>query len=259
MRQNTVKRACLEGGVRVGSFVSSNDAQNAQTMANSGFDWLVVDMEHGPVPITSLQSAVTAIRTTATEPFVRASWNASTPIQTALDCGASGILIPMINTRADAESAVRDSRFWPLGERSRGGVRHAMSFETDAPTYFARANDEVLLMVQIETAEAVRNIEAIASVAGVDCLFVGPNDLASTYGLEYPQAWANRSGEYADAIVAVPRLARKHGKIAGILAASTAMANECIALGYTLVGVGSDITILWSAARRTRAEVNAAP
>ena len=108
MRQNLVKRACREGRVQVGSFITTNDPLCAQIMANSGFEWVLVDMEHGPVPITALQTAVTAIRTTATEPFVRAAWNASAAIQTALDSGVSGIMIPMINTRADAESAVRD-------------------------------------------------------------------------------------------------------------------------------------------------------
>lgn len=255
MRRNLVKRACLDGAVRVGSFLNFNDPLVGVMMAQSGFDWLLVDMEHGPVPISVLQTTVSALRGTKAEPFVRASWNASTPIQTALDCGVSGIMIPMINTRADAESAVRDTRFWPLGERSRGGVRHAASFETDAPTYYAQANDEVLVMAQIETATAIANLEEIAAVVGIDCLFVGPNDLASTYDLPYPAAWEIRSGAYRDAIVSVPAIARKHGKFAGILAATTAMANECIELGYSLVGVANDAVMLSAAARRTRGEL----
>lgn len=255
MRRNLVKHACAAGAVRVGSFVNANEPLIALIMAQSGFDWLLVDMEHGPVPLTALQGMVSALRGTGAEPFVRAAWNASAPIQTALDCGVSGIMIPMINSRADAESAVRDTRFWPLGERSRGGVRHAVSFETDAPTYYARANDEVLVMAQIETKAAIANLEEIAAVEGIDCLFVGPNDLASTYDLPYPAAWEIRSGAYRDAVVSVPAIARKHGKFAGILAASTAMANECMELGYSLVGVGNDATILAAAARRTRGEL----
>src|SRR3974390_1070362 len=125
MRENRVKRACAEGRVSVGAWVNTNDAACAQIMAKSGFEWLVVDMEHGPVPITAVQAAVTVIRTTSAEPFVRASWNSSSAIQTALDCGVSGIVVPMVNTRADAEQVVRDTRFSPLGERSRGGVRAA--------------------------------------------------------------------------------------------------------------------------------------
>jgi 4-hydroxy-2-oxoheptanedioate aldolase len=258
MRRNLVKQACLAGEVRVGSFLNTNDTLCALIMAQSGFDWLLVDMEHGPVPLTSLQATVSALRGTAAEPFVRAQWNASAPIQSALDCGVSGIMIPMISTRADAEAAVRDTRFFPLGERSRGGVRHAVSFDTDGSTYFAQANDEVLVMAQIETPEAIGNLEEIVAVEGIDCLFVGPNDLASTYGLAYPAAWDGRSGAFAEAIAAVPRVARKHGKMAGIQAASTAMAVECIGLGYTLVSVGSEATLLAAAAKRMRADLAAA-
>jgi len=259
VRENRVKRACAQGVVSIGSWVNTNDALCAQIMASSGFDWLVVDMEHGPVPISSLQAAVTAIRTTAAEPFVRAGWNTSVSIQTALDCGPSGIVVPMVNTRADAERVVSDARFSPLGERSRGGVRAAFSFGTDAPTYFARSNELVLVMVMIETAQAVENVNEIASVVGVDGLFVGPNDLAASYGIDYPAGWETKSGKYAAAIDLVPKAARKHGKIPGILASSTAMANECIERGYTLVGVSSDASFLSNAAKKARSEVNAAP
>jgi 4-hydroxy-2-oxoheptanedioate aldolase len=255
VRVNAVKQACLAGRVQIGSFLNTNDALCALIMAQAGFDWLLVDMEHGPVPITALQAMVSALRGTAAEPFVRAQWNASAPIQTALDCGASGVMVPMINSRADAEAAVRDTRYWPLGERSRGGVRHAASFATDAGTYFARANDEVLVMAQIETRTAMANLDEIASVEGIDCLFVGPNDLASTYGLAYPAAWDAPAGPYREAIASVPGIARAHGKIAGIQAASAAMARTCIELGYTLVSVGSEATLLADAARRLRAEL----
>ena len=240
MRQNVVKRACLAGSVQVGSFIGTNDPVCAEIMANSGFAWVLVDMEHGPVTLAALQTAVTAIRTTRTEPFVRAAWNASAAIQTALDSGVSGIMIPMINTRADAESAVRDTRYFPLGERSRGGIRQVLSFQTDTPGYVAEANAEVLVMAQIETVAAVENLEDIAAVEGIDCLFVGPNDLASTYGVRFPQAWDDKDSPYAKAIAALPAVARKHGKIPGIQVISPAMANECIALGYTLVGIGAE-------------------
>lgn len=252
MRENSVKKACMKGGVSIGSWVSSNDALCAQIMANSGFDWLLIDMEHGPVPISSVQAAVTAIRTTTTEPFVRAAWQSSAAIQGALDCGVSGIMIPMINSASDAKAAVRDACFVPLGERSRGGIRHALSFQTDASTYYARANDEIFVIAQIETKEAINNLDEIAAVEGVDCLFVGPNDLAASFGFEYPKVWQSKEGGYAAAIDAVPRIARNHGKIPGILATSAEMANECIERGYTFVGVASDVTLLWEAARRVR-------
>jgi 4-hydroxy-2-oxoheptanedioate aldolase len=255
VRQNLVRAACYAGSVSVGAFVSITDPVSAQIFARSGYEWLVIDMEHGPVPMAALSSLVNAIRTTQTEPFVRAAWNTSAAIQVALDHGASGVMVPMVSTLEDALRAVADVRYSPLGARSRGGVRIALSFETDGPTYFREANDEVLLMAQIETAQAIENIDAIAAVEGLDSLFVGPNDLAASYGLEYPAAWKDQTGPYAAAIDAVPAAAARHGKIAGILANSPAMANECIARGYVLVGCGSDTTTLWEAARRQRAEI----
>jgi 4-hydroxy-2-oxoheptanedioate aldolase len=257
MRENTVKHACLAGRVQVGSFIATSDSLVAQIMANSGFEWVLVDMEHGPVPLTALQAAVTAIRTTPTQPFVRAAWNSSAAIQTALDCGVAGIMVPMISTQADAEQIVRDARYLPLGERSRGGFLPILSFGCDSATYRDRSNEEVLLMAQIETAEGVENLEAIAGVEGIDCLFAGPNDLASSYGLSFPHAWDNKTAPYYNALAEIPKVARKHGKIAGIQANNPAMANACIELGYTLVGVGADAGFLWAAARKTRAEVNA--
>jgi 4-hydroxy-2-oxoheptanedioate aldolase len=259
MRSNTVKHACLEGRAQIGSFIATSDPLCAQIMANSGFEWVLVDMEHGPVPITALQNAVTAIRTTNTQPYCRAAWNSSAAIQTALDCGVAGIMVPMVSTRADAEQVVRDARYLPMGERSRGGFLPVLSFATDSATYRDRSNEEILVMAQIETKEAIKNLEDIASVTGIDCLFVGPNDLASTYGVAYPGTWEQKDSEYFKAIASVPAVARAHGKIAGIQVNTPAAANECIALGFTLVGIGADAGFMWAAARQARAAINATP
>jgi 2-keto-3-deoxy-L-rhamnonate aldolase RhmA len=255
MRTNAVKAKLARGEIALGAWVNSSDPQIAWIMAAVGFDWLIVDMEHGPVSLEAAANAVATIRTTPTEPFVRACWNASTAIQRPLDCGASGIMIPMINDAAAAHASVKDTRYWPLGQRSRGGMRTGLSFGTDALTYFDRANDEVFVLAQIETKAAIENIDEIAAVEGIDCLFVGPNDLASTYGETYPAAWANKSDAYKAAIELVPRVAKAHGKAPGILANSAAMANECIALGYTVVGVSADTSYLAAAARREFAAV----
>lgn len=253
MRTNRVIANGRTGRVSVGSFVNFSDALAAQIMANCGFDWLILDMEHGPIPITALQAAITAVRTTETEPFVRAAWNASSAIQPILDCGASGIMVPMVSTAELARAVVRDAYYPPLGERSRGGARGPLSFQTDAPSYFAQANDAIFVMAQIETAEAIENLEEIAAVDGIDCLFVGPNDLAASYGFDYPAGWEKMSGPYAAAIDRVVEVARRFGKIAGLQASSAAIANDCIARGYTVVGVTTDTNLLAGAARRERA------
>jgi 4-hydroxy-2-oxoheptanedioate aldolase len=255
MRANAVKRALLAGRPQVGTMISTNDPMIAQIMANGGFDWVLFDMEHGPVTLGALQTGVGVVRGTATEPFARVAWNSSAAIQTALDCGVSGIMIPMIGTRADAEAAVRDARYSPLGERSRGGMLAALSFGTDGGTYRAAANDEVLVLAQIETREAIDNLDEIAGVAGIDCLYVGPSDLGSTYGVDPIRAWDDKSTDFARAILTVPAIARKHGKIPGIQVAHPAMAKECIALGFTLIGMGGDANFLLAATRKARADI----
>src|SRR5579884_2031404 len=182
MRENTVKRKLRERVASVGSWVSMDGTLPAELMAHAGFDWLVIDMEHGPVSMQSAQASIAAIRTTPTIPFVRVGWNDSALIQQALDIGAFGVIVPMVNTRAEAEQVVRDACYPPLGERSRGGTRAHLAFGTDSTTYGRRANDEILVLAQIETVEALNNAAEIAAVEGIDGLFVGPNDLASSLG-----------------------------------------------------------------------------
>jgi 2-keto-3-deoxy-L-rhamnonate aldolase RhmA len=235
----------------------TNDPYCALIMAQAGYDWVLVDMEHGPVPLTSLQNAVHAIRTTSTQPFCRAAWNAPAAIQPALDSGPSGILVPMVSTRAQAEQVVRDARYLPLGERSKGPGRAAASFDTDSATYTSVANEEILVMVQIETLEAMNNLEDIAGVTGIDSLFVGPNDLSSSYGVQLAAAWADKESPYFRAIAGLPEVAKRHGKIPGIQVFNIPMANECIELGYTLVAISSDTGFLGQMARQTRAQIKA--
>jgi 4-hydroxy-2-oxoheptanedioate aldolase len=254
MRTNTVIDNHRAGRVSVGAFVNFNDPLSAQIVANAGFDWVLVDMEHGPVPLSALGPAVTAIRTTAAEPFVRAPWNTSAAIQTALDCGPSGIMVPMVSTAELARAVVRDCYYPPRGERSRGGMRGPLSFQAESTTYFAQADDAIFVMAQIETVQAIENLEDIAAVEGIDCLFVGPADLGASYGFDYPAKWApDMSGPYADAIARVVEVARRFKKSAGFQAASTAIANDCIARGFDVVGMSSDVGMLAATARRERA------
>lgn len=253
MQTNTLRSRMLAGDLLTGAWCSMNDMLPAEIMGRAGYDWLVVDMEHGPIPLAAVQTIVMAIRTTPATAIVRVPWKNSASIQPVLDSGPFGILVPMVNTVEDARQVVSDSRFLPLGERSRGGIRTALAFGPDSATYFDRANDETIVMIQIETAAAVRNAEAIAATDGIDCLFVGPNDLASTYGERYPDAWDALTGPYGDAIRAVPGIARRYGKAAGILANSAAMGRRCVDLGYTVVGIAVDTSLLAQAAKTEHA------
>src|SRR5581483_8198268 len=159
MRENTLKRRLQAGETVLGSWLGLPDALAAEAMAHVGWDWLLVDMEHGPTALHEAAGVLAAVRTTGVTPFVRVAWNESAQIQRVLDLGCSGILVPVINSAADARKVVNDARFPPLGERSRGGVRTMLAWATDPMTYFERANDEVMVLVQIETELAVQNVE----------------------------------------------------------------------------------------------------
>lgn len=257
MRENTVKRTLRAGGISVGSWVSMDSVLGAEVMANAGFDWLVIDMEHGPVSMSDAQRMIAAIRTTETIPLVRVAWNESALIQTVLDIGAFGLVVPMVSTRAQAQQVVRDACYPPLGERSRGGVRARLAFKTDAATYGRRANDEILVMVQIETTEAVDNAAEIASVDGIDGLFVGPNDLASSIG-QWPLVWDGQAPALVEAIKRIPIVAHEHGKAAGMMVPNAAIANRCIALGYDFISLTNDAAFLEQLARQELAAVDVA-
>jgi 4-hydroxy-2-oxoheptanedioate aldolase len=225
-------------------------------MAAAGFEWLMVDTEHGPIAGSAVINLINACRAAGCVPFVRVTWNESSLIQMALDMGAYGVLVPVVNTRKQAEAAVGDAKYPPLGNRSCGGIRAPIAFGTEMGEYRPRANEETLLMVQIETPEAVENADKIAGTDGVDLLFVGPNDLGLTMG-EWPLVWSKMSAKYKEAIASIPRVAKKHGKHAGIQIHDAAFANDCIAMGYTLIGYSGDSGMLMRAAKGARAEVKA--
>lgn len=256
MKENNVKKKLQSGGVSVGSWLAFESPLSAEVMASAGFEWLMVDTEHGPIAGSAVINLINACRAAQCVPFVRVIWNESSLIQQALDMGAFGVLVPVVNSREQAEAAVRDAKYPPLGARSCGGNRAPVAFGTDMVSYKPRANEETMLMVQIETPEAVENADAIAAVQGVDLLFVGPNDLALTTD-EWPLVWSKMSSRYKDAIASIPKIAKRHGKHAGIQIHDAAFANDCVAMGYTLIGYSGDSGMLARAAKAARSEVKA--
>lgn len=249
MRENALKRRLDAGETTHGAWLMIAEPLAAEAMASAGFDWLLIDMEHGPIPLAVAAAMVTTLRAAGVTPFVRPAWNEPAQIQRVLDLGCSGIVVPVVNDASDAERVVRDARFPPLGERSRGAVRAHLAFGTDGNVYGERSNDEILVYVQIETELAVENCEAIASVAGIDGLFLGPNDLAGSAGKRWPDVW-QKDDAYMEKIRRVAQVAKRFGKHAGILARDGTMATEMAALGYTFVGVSSDINYVMGTAKR---------
>src|SRR6266545_3811876 len=180
MRENRVKRMWQAGQPALGGWLTVPSSLSAEVMAHAGFDWLCVDMQHGVIGYQVAVTMLQAISTTETVPFVRVPWNEQGTIMKALDAGAYGVVVPIVNTAAEAAAAVAACRYPPLGIRSHGPIRAALYGGRD---YIARGNDEVLCIVQVETKESVENLDEILAVSGVDAVYIGPADLSLSLGL----------------------------------------------------------------------------
>jgi len=244
MRVNTVKRRLKEGKPSVGTWLSIPSVYTCEMMAQVGYDWLVIDMEHNPISIETAGLMVSSMFNSDTVPLVRVPWNTGENIKRVLDMGAWGIVVPMVNSRLEAEQAVREAKYFPEGRRSIGGRRHAMGFATETSNYFARANEEILIVIQIEHIEAVRNIDDILSVPGIDACFIGPNDLMSSMGLK--PTLESDDPEVLKAIETVKAAAKRHGVPAGIHVANPETANQRIKEGFQFIAVGSEIASMLS-------------
>jgi 4-hydroxy-2-oxoheptanedioate aldolase len=167
MRENIVKRRLRDRQPSVGTWLSLPCPEGARFLSQVGFDWLTVDTEHQPIDVRMAAQMFAAVVAGGSVPLARVPWNTGEAIKRVLDCGAWGIVVPMVNSRAEAEAAVAAAKYPPAGSRSVGGSLHAASFGTEAATYYARANQEILVVVQAESVASVENAEAILSVPGV--------------------------------------------------------------------------------------------
>jgi 4-hydroxy-2-oxoheptanedioate aldolase len=180
MRPNPVKRALQEGHPSVGTWLSMGSITAARFLARAGFAWLTVDIEHSLVDWETATHMFAAIADAGCVALARVPSNRHDHIKRVLDNGAHGIVVPMVNTREEALAAVAAAKYPPAGNRSVGGSVHALNFGTTAGDYFARANDEILVVLQCEHIQAVDDADAVFSVPGIDAIFVGPNDLAAS-------------------------------------------------------------------------------
>jgi 4-hydroxy-2-oxoheptanedioate aldolase len=246
VRPNTVKRLLLEGKPAVGTWLGLGSPLAAEWMAHQGFDWLNIEQEHGAIDIALTQSLLQAISTTDVIPLIRIPWKHPAYAKRALDAGAYGLFVPSVNTREEAEEMVGAMRYPPAGFRGLGGTRRVLYGGSD---YVTHANDEIMVILMIETAEGVRNAEEILSVPGVDACFVGPNDLAASLGLEptldpdFP--------EYEEAIAKVMRACKKYGVAPGMHTPSAERCGDRIEQGWLLNAINSDGGFMAQAAAAT--------
>ena len=235
MKKNRVKELWREGKAAVGTWLVLGSPITAEIIANMGFDWVVVDTEHGSIDIGTTQSIIQAALYTGAVPMVRVPWNDPMPIKRALDAGAYGLVIPMVNSREEAVRAVQATRYPPLGVRSFGGPRTRLYGGID---YFEHANEEIALIVQIEHIDAVNRADEILSVEGVDGFFIGPSDLAISLGLK--PGLDQTDARHVDAVSKVLAVGKKHGVPGGIHVGSAEAVNERIAQGFQFIALSSD-------------------
>jgi 4-hydroxy-2-oxoheptanedioate aldolase len=237
---NSFKRALAQERRQIGLWAALADPYVTELLAGTGFDWLLIDGEHAPNDLRSTLAQLQAVAPYATHPIVRPVRNDSAIIKQLLDIGAQTLLIPMIENADDARSAVAATRYPPLGIRGVGSALARASRWNGVSDYLQTAADELCVLVQVETAHALAQLDAIAAVEGVDGVFFGPADLSASMGLlGQPGAPAVR-----EAICKGIRTVRARGLGAGVLAADPAIATEYIDAGATFVAVGSDAALL---------------
>ncbi|WP_165478349.1 HpcH/HpaI aldolase/citrate lyase family protein [Arthrobacter sp. S39] len=235
-------RDALAGSTRplAGMWVCSGSPLIAELCAGAGLDWLLVDAEHSPNGLESILAQLQAIHGYPVQVMVRPPVNDTVLIKQYLDLGVQNLLIPMVNSVADAEAAVAATRYPPQGVRGVGSALARAARWNRIPDYLARASETVSVTVQIESAAAVEAVEAILAVEGVDAIFLGPSDLAASMGVLGQQ-------EHPDVRAAVEHClaaAKAAGKPAGVNAFNPATARGYMASGASFVLVGADVAIL---------------
>lgn len=235
MRKNHVLAAWRANKQTIGAWLSVGSAYTAEVMANTGFDWVCVDMQHGLLDYSDLKNMLPAISTTSTIPFVRVPWNEPYEIMKALDAGAYGVVVPLVNNRAEAEKAVAACRYPPDGMRSFGPIRAGIY---GGSGYAAEANSEIACIVMIETAEALLNLDEILSTPGVDAVYIGPADLA--YALKLTPTGDNNEPLHVETVNKIAEACRKHGVAVGIHTGSLAYTTRYLKQGFNMVTLGSD-------------------
>ena len=240
---NPVTDKLRRGQPAVGSWLTLCSPVAAESMAQIGWDWLVVDAEHSPVGFETMVHCFRAIQLGGAVPMARVPWNDTVWIQRTLDAGALGLVVPMVNTVADARAVVSNMRYATKGQRSFGGSRVAPYIEGDYRTW---ADEQLAVIVMIETIQAVEQAEAILAVDGVVGCFIGPNDLALSMGLT-PEDMGPGS-EHEAAMLHVLAAAKKTGKAAGKHCFSAAEVTLRIGQGFQFLALASDSAFLTKAA-----------
>ena len=251
---NPFKQAMADGQAQIGLWLGLADAYSAEIIAGTGYDWLLVDGEHAPNDVRSILHQLQAIAsaTSALPPDARAPHaitrvpvGHTALIKQYLDIGAQTMLVPMVDTAEQAQQLVRATRYAPEGVRGMGSALARSSRWQAYPQYVHEANQQVCLLVQAETVEAMANLDAIAATPGVDGVFIGPADLSASMGHRGNPGHPDVQAAIHDGITRILRA----GKAPGILATTESQARQWLAAGALFVAVGVDTMLLASAAQ----------
>jgi len=253
MRENKLRTLWTGGKRTTNVWLSVPAAYSSEIIAHQGFDSVTIDLQHGQGDYAAMCAMLTAISTTASVPLVRVQWNDPGEVMRALDAGAYGVICPTINSRVECERFVGACRYAPLGTRSVGPNRAVLYAGGD---YLAKSNETVLAIAQIETADGLKNVEEIATVKGLDMLYVGPSDLGLSLGRE-----ARMDQTDPIVVAAIDKVlasAKARGLAAGIYCVSLDYANAMFAKGFDLVTVASDAGLLAAGAANVRRQIKTA-
>ena len=236
--RNDFKHALKAGKAQIGMWSSLSSHIVAEILAHAGFDWVLLDTEHSPNELPMVQAQLQAMVGGTATPVVRPAWNDMVLVKRFLDIGAQSLLLPYVQTKEEAENAVRYTRYPQAGVRGVAGATRAAGYGR-TKDYMKQAHEEICLLLQVETRKAMANIEAIAEVEGVDGIFIGPNDLSADLGYlgnwQHPEVWKVMED-------AAKRI-RRAGKAPGILVGE-AEGKRCLDMGYLFVAVGADTGML---------------
>jgi len=242
--ENRVKRLIKQGKKMSGAWSQIASPMATEILARAGFDFLMIDLEHGPGDVLALVTQCQAMNGSDAVPFVRAPWNDFVVIKRILDAGAYGVLIPYVNTKAEAEAAVSACKYPPQGIRGVAGSPRAAGYGQNSMNYLKYANDEIFIMTAIETPEAVANLDEILTVDGLDGIFIGPMDLSTSMGY-----FGNPNNPQVQQVIAgAEKKVLAGGKALATISGSWQQALELYKRGYQLVLLMADGVALGSLA-----------
>ena len=245
MRPNKIKQMWRDGKPTTLGWLSIAHGFSAELMARQGFDALCVDLQHGTSELGDILPMLQAISQTETTPIVRVAWNDPAAIMKALDLGAYGIIVPLVNNAAEAAKAVAACRYMPVGMRSSGPVRAA---HYGGANYFEEANDEIIVMAMIETQEGLANLDEICATPGLDAVYIGPADLS--YALGMPPRADNPDPKHLATCDRILAAAHKAGFKCVMHCAGAEFAAGAIKRGFDMVMLTSDMNCMIAGARQ---------